>query len=114
MLLLVKILSEDVSDEFHHVRCLIGRLPEGLSAELQKTGKTDIIRHRVNTDNHAPHFEQLRRHPTSQLPVTDRHVEEMLQHDVIEPAASPWSSNVVMVKKKDGTVRFYLDDILFF
>jgi len=39
----------------------------------------------------------------------DRHVEEMLQHDVIEPAASPWCSNVVMVKKRDGTMQFCVD-----
>jgi len=33
----------------------------------------------------------------------------MLEHDVIEPAASPWCSNVVVVKKKDGTMRFCID-----
>jgi len=33
----------------------------------------------------------------------------MLRHDVIEPAASPWCSNVVMVKKKDGSMRFCID-----
>jgi len=55
------------------------------------------------------HYERLRRHPTCQLPTIDEHVEQMLQHDVIEPAASPWCSNVVMVKKKDGTMRFCID-----
>ena len=39
----------------------------------------------------------------------DRHVEEMLEHDIIEPAASPWSSNVVIIKKKDGSMRFCVD-----
>jgi len=29
----------------------------------------------------------------------------MLEHDVIEPAASPWFSNVVMVRKQDGTMQ---------
>ena len=57
----------------------------------------------------APHFEQLRRHPTTQLPIIDEHVEHMLAHDVIEPAASPWSSNVVMVRKQDGSMRFCVD-----
>jgi len=44
-----------------------------------------------------PHFEQLRHHPTMQLPLIDERVEHMLQHDVIEPAALPWCSNMVMV-----------------
>jgi len=33
----------------------------------------------------------------------------MLSHDVIEPAASPWCLNVVMVRKKDGSMRFCID-----
>jgi len=44
-----------------------------------------------------------------QLPVIDEHVQHMLEHDVIEPAASPWCSNVVMVWKQDGTMRLCID-----
>ena len=35
----------------------------------------------------SPHFEQLRRHPTAQLPVIDEHVQHTLEHDVIELVA---------------------------
>jgi len=63
----------------------------------------------VDTGDNSPHFEQLRRHPTTQLAVIDEHVLHMLEHDVIEPAASPWCSNVVMVRKQDGTMRLCVD-----
>ena len=72
-------------------------------------GCTGIIPHHIYTGNNASHFEQLRHHPTTQLPIIDEHVENVLCHDVIEPSASPWCSNVVMVCKQDGTFRFCVD-----
>ena len=33
----------------------------------------------------------------------------MLDHDIIEPSNSSWSSPIVMAKKADGTRRFCLD-----
>jgi len=32
----------------------------------------------------------------------------MLEYGIIKPAASPWASNGVLVKK-DGSLRFYVD-----
>jgi len=41
--------------------------------------------------------------------IIDDEVEEMLRNGIIEPSASPWSSPVVIVKKKDGRPRFCID-----
>ena len=51
----------------------------------------------------------LRRHPLPHLQEIDRQVHDMLAQDVIEPSSSPWSSNVVIVKKKDNSLRFCID-----
>jgi len=33
----------------------------------------------------------------------------MRKHGIVKPAASPWASNVVLVKKEDGVLPFCVD-----
>ena len=36
--------------------------------------------------------------------IVDRELEKMLKEDIIEPSDSPWAANIVLVKKKGGSV----------
>jgi len=69
-------------------------------------GRSSLVHHRIDTGNDRPFKEQLRRHPLVHLEYIDKQVDKMLRADVIEPCASPWSSNVVLAKKSDGSLRF--------
>ena len=44
-----------------------------------------------------------RRLPSHQRQVVQQHLDKMLRNGIIEPSKGPWSSPVVLVKKKDGT-----------
>ena len=71
-------------------------------------GRTDVIEHDVNTGTARPV-----RLPPYRLPHayrdTVKEIEEMLQSGIIEPSSSEWSAPIVLVKKKDGTLRFCVD-----
>ena len=72
-------------------------------------GQTKIIEHSIDTGTAKP-VKQLPRHtPVHMQEETDRQVDGMLKRGVIEECTSPWSSLVVLVKKKDGTTRFCVD-----
>ena len=72
-------------------------------------GRTTLVEHTIDTGEHRPIRQGLRRHPLAHLDEIDRQVETLLQNDFVEPSASPWASNVVLVRKKDGSHRLCVD-----
>ena len=70
-------------------------------------GKTSVVRHGIQITG-PPIRQPLHRIPESLKPVVEHEVHKMLQ-GVVRPSTSPWSSPVVMVRKKDGGWRFCVD-----
>jgi len=114
--------------EVEVVQQMMDSLPKGLTEKQQKQvrellqeneaifskgeydiGRTPLVEYQIDTGPHRPIRQPLRRHPFQYLETIDKHVAEMKEHGIIEPAASPWASNVVLVRKKDGSLRFCID-----
>jgi len=50
------------------------------------------------------------RHPVAYLPLIDDYVQQMQDNGIVEPRiGSEWVSNIVLVKKKDGALRYCID-----
>ena len=79
------------------------------SSSDRDLGRTDVIQHAINTGNNRPIKQVPRRIPAYMQKEVDVHIDDMLQRNVIEPSCSPWTSNIVLVKKKDVTTRLCLD-----
>ena len=71
-------------------------------------GCTPLLEHTIET--HGPPLRQpYRRQNPAVWQEEMAQVQQMLASDVIRPSNSPWASPVVMVKKKDGSLRFCVD-----
>src|SRR5208282_1984084 len=98
---IVDSLTNELSDsQRRQVAGLVASYEDIFSLNDYDIGRTHLVEHSIDTGDHRPIRQALRRHPISHLEVIDEEVEEMLQHGVIEPAASPWASNVVLARKK--------------
>ena len=79
------------------------------STGVTDLGNCDLVKHEINLSDETPFKEPHRRIPPALFQEVREHLKEMLAADAIRPSQSPFSSNVVVVRKKDGTIRFCVD-----
>jgi len=101
--------SELTEEQREKVRALLKQYRTILSTGDHDVGRTPLVEHTIDTGDHRPIRQPLRRQPFQRQEFIDEETNRMLEYGIIEPAASPWASNVVLVKKKDGSLRFCVD-----
>lgn len=72
-------------------------------------GCTTMAQHDINTGHNRPFRQPLRPQPWAYKPAIDQLIDDMQAQGVIEPCQSDWASNIVIVKKKDKSIRFCVD-----
>lgn len=72
-------------------------------------GKTNIVSHKINTGDARPIKQQPRRIPLHKKEAAREEVQRMLKAGIIEPSSSAWSAPIVLVTKKDGSIRYCID-----
>ena len=76
----------------------------------ESLGHTNVVTHKINTGDSPPIRHRPRRLPYAHREEAERQINEMLNQGVIRPSSSPWSSPIVLVKKRNGEFRFCVDD----
>lgn len=72
-------------------------------------GRTDLLKHQIKLTDDTPFKEPYRRIPPGMYDEVRQHVKEMLDVGAIQPSQSRYSSNIVLVRKKDETLRLCID-----
>ena len=72
-------------------------------------GRTDKVKHSIKLDDYTPFKERYRCIPPHQYEEVKQDLKEMLEIGAISKSKSPWASVVVLVRKKDGSLRFCID-----
>ena len=85
--------------EFHHV----------FSFDKNEMGCTDTTEHVIKLMNSGPFKERFQRIAPPLVEEVYEHIQEMLDGGTIRPSNSPWCNAMVLVRKKDGTLRFCID-----
>ena len=85
--------------EFHHI----------FSLEPNEIGCTDATEHVIKLMKDEPFKERFRCIIPPLVDEVHQHIQEMLDSGAIRPSQSPWCNAVVLVRKKDGSLRFCID-----
>ena len=97
-------------NERHRLETLLIEYADVFSIDGQRPGRTSAVDHHIDMQPDARPFKlPSRRVPLHLKGEVDKEIDAMLDWDVIEPSASEYSSPPVLVRKKDGRIRFCVD-----
>ena len=106
----IKIESDNLTpDQLCRAKQVLGNWSDIFSTSPTNLDRTDTVKHTINLTDDDLFKDPYRRVPTVLNEEVRQHLKEMLEAGVIRPSKSPYSSNVVLVRKKDRNLRFCID-----
>ena len=93
------------------IRSLVIQYRDVFSTHSLDYGQTNLVEHRIdlNDENSQPIKIRHRRIPPSMIEEVREYLDELIAAKQIQPSKSPWSFPLVLVRKKDGSLRFVID-----
>ena len=88
---------------------MLKRNAKVFSKDDMDMGRTKLVKYHIKLTDPAPFKEAYRRIPPQMYDEVKAHIQEMLDLGAIRPSNSPWASAIVLVRKKDGRLRFCID-----
>ena len=96
-------------DEEKSLRTLLYKFSGIFSQSDDDIGRTNLVRHSIDTGSTTPIKQAPRRLPFHLRGEVKQMLDNMETRGIIEPASGPWAAPIVMVKKKDNSWRLCVD-----
>ena len=100
------ILNDDEKGKFKN---LFNKYRNVFAFPGDQLGRTSLVQHVIDTGDATPIKQRPYRVSPDVKKETDHQVDEILEKGISQESVSPWSSPIVLVKKKDGSYRFCVD-----
>lgn len=102
-------LSSLPGEDQSKVRSLLNRYANVFLAHDGDLGCTNLVSHDIPLIDDTPVWQRYRRIPPSEYEVVKMHINQLLSAQVIRESSSPYASPIVLVRKKDGSLRLCVD-----
>ena len=96
-------------DEIQSIKDLLARHKDIFSTGETVIGRCTFVKHMINLTDETPFKQRHRRIPPAMIDEVRAHIEQLRAGGLIRPSHSPWASNVVLVRQKDGKIRMCVD-----
>jgi hypothetical protein len=97
-------------EEKQDVLQLIAKYRQAFAQHEHDYGRTDIIKHKIELKSGtSPVRMAPYRMSPPQREIVEKHIGDMLRDGIIQESSGEFSSPIVLVKKKDGSIRFAVD-----
>ena len=97
------------AEEEQQLRALITEFADVFAFEDSELGCAIAVKHSIDTGGHPPIKQQPYRSPVIYREKISQMIDKMRADGIIQPSHSPWASPIVIVPKKDGSLRFCVD-----
>ena len=85
---------------------LLIKYQDTFSRSSHDLGRTRLVEHDINL---VPIKQAPYRLPLAKRREAEKEIQMMVDRDLIEPSTSPFSSSAIIVPKKNGDIRFFID-----
>ncbi|KAF7641863.1 hypothetical protein LDENG_00270030 [Lucifuga dentata] len=104
-----QVVSLPAGPEQDRIRMLLLKHGSVFSAFEGDIGCTDLISHDIPLLDDTPVRQGFRHLPPSDYDAVKAHIHKLLETQVIRESSSPYASPIVLVRKKDGSLRLCVD-----